>query len=738
MSDSIVRTPWKDYMGEVPMHLEYFDGSMFEAVERIAKKYPGNIAFTFMGKSTTYRQMIREIEQCAKALKTIGVREGDKVTIAMPNCPQAIYMFYAVNLVGGIANMIHPLSAEKEIEFYLNASESVAAVTLDQFYNKFEKVRERTKVVNMIIASVRDALSPTIKAGYMLTEGRKIEKIPEDAPVIMWKDFMKLSRSCYYKTYKVKREGADPAVILYSGGTTGTTKGIVLTNKNFNALGQQVIAANPMFRPGDRMLAAMPLFHGFGLGVCVHTMLSQGGRCILIPRFTAKSYAKQIVKYKCNFIAGVPTLYEALLRLPSMDGANLSSLKGVFSGGDSLSIELKKKFDKFLYDHKASIQVREGYGTTETVTACCLTPPHMFKEGSIGLPFPDTYIKIVEPDTDREVPYGQEGEILLAGPTVMKEYMNNPEETAQTLRTHADGLTWVYTGDLGVMDEQGFIYFRGRAKRMIISSGYNVYPGQIENILDAHEYVQMSCVIGVPDPYKMQKVKAFVKLAQGVPATEETKQVLLAYCRKNVAKYAMPYDIEFRAELPKTLVGKVAYRVLEEATGLKNVYLKQMDIFSDPKRVAGEELEWINRYHGIQTDRVVTVGYYALVKLDSRTIAYTTAKGAQWVDVDSIQRLAMDHKAILSAALTVLCREMLPRKFTIRALQNLYSAVLGIEIDNRNFRKKILASGFLTPTAEKEQGVAHKPAQYYTFNKNAYKKALKDKLKLGFINNWRY
>ena len=239
------------------------------------------------------------------------------------------------------------------------------------------------------------------------------------------------------------------------------------------------------------------------------------------------------------------------------------TVKGV-SGGDSLSIELKKKFDKFLYDHKASIQVREGYGTTETVTACCLTPPHMFKEGSIGLPFPDTYIKIVEPDTDREVPYGQEGEILLAGPTVMKEYMNNPEETAQTLRTHADGLTWVYTGDLGVMDEQGFIYFRGRAKRMIISSGYNVYPGQIENILDAHEYVQMSCVIGVPDPYKMQKVKAFVKLAAGVPATEDTRQALLAYCRKNVAKYAMPYDIEFKEDMPKTLVGKVAYRQLEE------------------------------------------------------------------------------------------------------------------------------------------------------------------------------
>ena len=569
MSDSIVRTPWKDYMGEVPMHLEYFDGSMFEAVENVAKKYPNSIAFTFMGKSTTYRQMIREIEQCAKALKTIGVREGDKVTIAMPNCPQAIYMFYAVNLVGGIANMIHPLSAEKEIEFYLNASESVAAVTLDQFYNKFEKVRERTKVVNMIIASVRDALSPTIKAGYMLTEGRKIEKIPEDAPVIMWKDFMKLSHSCYYKTYKVKREGADPAVILYSGGTTGTTKGIVLTNKNFNALGQQVIAANPMFRPGDRMLAAMPLFHGFGLGVCVHTMLSQGGRCILVPRFTAQSYSKLITKYRCNFIAGVPTLYEALLRLPSMGKADLSCLKGVFSGGDSLSVELKKKFDKFLYDHKSTVQVREGYGTTETVTACCLTPSHMFKEGSIGLPFPDTYIKIVEPGTDRELPYGEEGEILLAGPTVMKEYINHPDETAQTLRHHDDGLTWVYTGDLGVMDSDGFIYFKGRSKRMIISSGYNIYPAQLENIFDANELVHMSCVIGVPDPYRMQRVKVFLVLKPGVPADEDTRRQIMEYASKHIAKYAMPKEIEFRDDLPKTLVGKVAYRVLEEEEAAK-------------------------------------------------------------------------------------------------------------------------------------------------------------------------
>ena len=563
MSEKEVKAPWLPHMGNVPAHLEYPEGSMYDAVEAVANAYPNNVAFDFMGKSTTYRQLIQEIQRCARALKTIGVRENDCVTIAMPNCPQATYMFYAVNLVGGICNMIHPLSAEKEIEFYLNESKSVTVITLDQFYNKFEAVRQNTGVVNIILARVKDALSKPVKAGYMLTEGRKIQKIPDDAPVIRWKDFLRLGRACFWN-YKVERKASDPAVILYSGGTTGKTKGILLSNRNFNALGRQVIAANPMFRPGDKMLAAMPLFHGFGLGVCVHTMLSSGGRCILVPRFTAQSYAKLITKYRCNFIAGVPTLYEALIRIPDMKNADLSCLKGVFSGGDSLSVELKKKFDKFLYDHKATVQIREGYGTTETVTACCLTPTHISKEGSIGIPFPDTYIKIVKPDTDEELPYGEEGEILLAGPTVMQEYINHPEETARTLRTHDDGLTWVYTGDLGYMDSDGFIYFKGRAKRMIVSSGYNIYPGQIENILDAHEKVHMSCVIGVPDPYKMQAVKVFLMLKPGVEANDATKEEIMAYCRKNIAKYALPREIEFRDELPKTLVGKVAYRQLEE------------------------------------------------------------------------------------------------------------------------------------------------------------------------------
>ena len=569
MSETAPKAPWLKSLGDMPSHLDYFQGSLYEMVARVAEKYPDNVAFDFMGRPTTYRRMMENINQCAKALRTIGVREGDRVTIALPNCPQAIFMFYAVNRIGAIANMIHPLSSENEIQFYLNESKSVTVITLDQFYHKIEAIRQNTSIVNVIIARIRDELSQPLKTGYMLTEGRKIQKIPADAPVIMWGDFMRLGTACFWN-HAVEKKAEDPAVILYSGGTTGTTKGILLTNYNFNALAAQVIAVNPMFRPGDKMLAAMPVFHGFGLGVCIHTMLANGGRCLLVPRFTPKSYGKLIVKEKCNFIAGVPTLFEALLRLPSMEKADLSSLKGVFSGGDSLSIELKKKMDKFLYDHKCAIQVREGYGTTETVTACCLTPPHIYKEGSIGLPFPDTYIKIVKPGTDEELPYGQEGEILLSGPTVMREYIKHPEETAQTLRRHADGRTWVYTGDLGTMDDEGFVYFKGRAKRMIITSGYNVYPAQLENIIDACDLVQMSCVIGVKDDYRMQRVKAFVMLKPGVPQNEETRETILAHCRKNIAKYAMPREIEFRDELPKTLVGKVAYRVLEEEEAAKS------------------------------------------------------------------------------------------------------------------------------------------------------------------------
>lgn len=559
-----VRTPWIKNLGGVPAHLEYFQGSMYDRVAEIAVNYPDYIAYDFMGGKVKYKDFIKKVDECARALAAIGVKEGERVTICMPNAPQAVIMFYAINKIGAIANMVHPLSSEKEIEFYLKESASVVCITLDQFYGKFENIRGNVPIRSLILTSIKDVLSPIKKKGYYLAQGRKIKKVPANAEIVWWEKFLKGGNN-YHGPFHVERKSQDPAVILYSGGTTGTTKGILLSNLNFNALSQQIIATNPMFKPGDKMLAVMPIFHGFGLGVCIHSMLANGGRCLLIPRFNPQSYAKLLKKHKPNFIAGVPTLYEALLRLKTLDRVDLSCLKGVFSGGDSLSIELKKRFDAFLREHGATIPVREGYGTTECVTASCLTPSHWAKEGSIGLPFPDTFYKIVKPGTEEEVPYGEEGEICLAGPTVMMEYINNPEETANTLKRHADGLTWVHTGDLGMMDEDGFIYFRQRIKRMIVTSGYNVYPSQIENVLDAYEYVHMSCVIGVPDPLKMQRVVAFVVLKPGLKVSEEeAREAILEHCSKYVAKYAMPSDIQFRDDMPKTLVGKVAYRILEE------------------------------------------------------------------------------------------------------------------------------------------------------------------------------
>lgn len=561
------KTPWEKAMGEIPLHLEYFNGTMFEALEVIAHKYPDNVALDFCGRSISYKRLLSDIRKCARALYGLGVREHDRVTIALPNCPQAVYIFYAVNLVGGIANMIHPLSAEKEIEFYLNDSSSKYVITLDQFYPKYEGILKNTQVRKIIVTSVSDEMSPITRIGYKFTErGRKV-RIPDNALIIRWNSFMNSSASVA-SNYEVNHRAEDAAVILYSGGTTGITKGVLLSNYNFNTSGKQIIAANPMIGIGDTMLAAMPIFHGFGLGVCIHSWLTYGGRVILVPRFTAESYAGLILKYKCNFIAGVPTLYEALLRLPSMDKADLSFLKGVFSGGDTLSVELKKKLDNFLKLHNSPVQVREGYGMAETVTACCLTPPNTHREGSIGIPFPDTYIKIVKPDTDDELPYGEEGEIVISGPSVMCEYVNHPEETLSTLAvSRVDGMTWLHTGDLGAMDSEGFVYFKGRAKRMIVTSGYNVYPNQLENIIEAHPYVQLSCVIGVPDSYKMQKIKAFVVLAPNVDSSdiERIREELMKYCRLNIARYSLPYDIEFCKNLPLTPIGKVNYRLLEEA-----------------------------------------------------------------------------------------------------------------------------------------------------------------------------
>lgn len=553
---------------DIPEHLEYPDISIYEMLERNSLKRPRLIAYNYFGKTQTYQGLLDEIENCARAFLALGVKPKDRVTICMPNTPQSVAAFYALNKIGAVSSMVHPLSAENEIRHYLNVSDSKVLVTIDLAWEKVSRILAQTGIKKVIVVSVKESMPFFLKAGYQITQGHKIKVIEETADILYWGSFLKSGKK-HGKAEKANTKGKEEAVILYSGGTSGYPKGILLSNLNFNALALQSIAACGCLKEKDKVLSIMPVFHGFGLGICIHTVFNFGGTAVILPQFSAKTFDKLLKKYWPNVIAGVPTLYEALLNNRKIQKMDLSFLKCVISGGDSLSVSLKEKLDAFLKSHGADIQVREGYGLTECVTGSCLTPANCYKKGSIGVPYPDTYYKIVMPETEEELPVGEVGEIVLSGPSVMLGYLNEEEETEKTVRRHRDGKRWLHTGDLGYMDEDGFVYFKQRMKRMIVSSGYNIYPQHVENVIDSHPDVLMSCVVAKEHPYKHQVAKAFVVLKDNIIPTDGLRDEIMEHCKKDLAEYSLPAEIEFRESLPKTLVGKVAYTQLMEENNEK-------------------------------------------------------------------------------------------------------------------------------------------------------------------------
>lgn len=559
--------PWLKFYGEVPHTLDYPRISMYEAVKRSADERPDELAYDFLGATSTYRGFMEEIDHCADALAAIGLKKGDRITISMPTSPQGVICFYAANKLGAVSSMIHPLSTAKEIEFYLNTAKSRFALTLDAFYAKFKEVKEKTPLETLILARIPDYLSPLKRIGFNLTVGRKIPKVPKDPMVKWWKDLM---HGKYPPAPKVQVDTDDLAVILYSGGTTGVPKGIMLSNMNFISEGTQVSEWGKL-SDADSILAILPIFHGFGLGVCVNACFMGGGKTILIPQFTPETVAQIISAKKPSFVVGVPTLFDALSRNPKFCKADLSCLRGTFSGADTLPRPVKERFEGAVKKQGGNVQLLEGYGLTEAVTAIMSMPINEYREGSIGIPFPDMLAKIVKLGTTTEAPCGQEGEICVSGPAVMMGYLDQPEETADTLRKHPDGKIWLHTGDIGTMDKDGFFYFKLRQKRMIKSSGMNVYPAQVEDILYRHPEVQEACIIGVPDEAQVQAVKGVVVLKDPSKASPEMAKELIDFCRGQLIKWSCPREIEFRASLPKTLVGKVAFNILEqeEITKLK-------------------------------------------------------------------------------------------------------------------------------------------------------------------------
>ena len=581
----LLKTPWYKFYDNEKKHLEYPNYSAYKLIEYTASKHLNNISYNYYGTKKTYYEFLKQIDEVARAMKAIGVKHKDVVSICMPNTPEGIISFYAANKIGAIASMIHPLSAENEIKHYLNISKSEWLITIDFTIDKVDKIIKETKVKKVITVSVSESMPPLVKSIYTATNTTtniskalktlnpmnylNSEVIDKKRTKMTWKDFIRQGKD-YEKEIDDDFKGKDIAAILYSGGTTGTPKGVKLTNLNLNASAMQNFEHVACLRDKDKVLAIMPIFHGFGLSVCIHCVQYFGGTSILLPQFNAKTFDRIVKKYEPNVLVGVPTLFEAITNNKNFNHMKLDYLTCVISGGDSLSVELKKKFDLWLEKHHSPTKIREGYGLTECCAASCFTPLNYYREGSIGIPYPDTYYKIVKEGTEKELPYGNPGEIVISGPTVMDGYIRNKKETKQTLRKHKDGQIWLHTGDEGIMDEDGFVYFKGRLKRMIITSGYCVYPNNIENVIDSHPKVRMSCVIGIPHPYKVTVAKAFIVLKEDVIKSDELLTEIKSLVEQNLSRFSWPYDYEFRDDLPKTRIGKIAYNVLIHEEEMKN------------------------------------------------------------------------------------------------------------------------------------------------------------------------
>ncbi|MBR0488517.1 acyl--CoA ligase [Candidatus Saccharibacteria bacterium] len=556
--------PWLRYYEEenVPSTLEFPDCSMVDMIIQSAEKWPDNVAYSYFGHKVTYKNFIKKIEKTARALKNYGVKEGDRVTICMPNTPEGITMVYAVNMVGAVCNMVHPLSSEKELEYYIKVAESKYVLVIDAVFDKIYRLRDTAQLERIIVVRPSDGLGFLKKKLYNTLHVKKVKLPTNDNRVVLWEDF--IANSYFYQgNYHEERGGEDPAVIMYSGGTTGAPKAVLLSNLNINAESICDATVIRQIVPGATVLSILPLFHCFGLGVCIHTPLCRGMGCILIPAFSHKDFANIIRQNKPNFIVGVPTLFEALVNT-KLKSDDLKSVTAVICGGDALNQTLRDKVNQYLKAHGSSAKIRVGYGLTEGSGAVCLSPENSFADGIIGAPMPDMDFKIVKNDTFDELPIGEAGEICISGPLTMMGYLGDDAETAQALRVHPDGKLWLHTGDIGYLGEDGLIYFAQRLKRIIISSGYNIYPTHLESIINSHEGVLTSTVIGIDHPYKGQVPKAFIVLKEGYKPGKRVEKEIRALLERNVPIYALPVAYEFRDKLPKTLIGKVAFKKLDE------------------------------------------------------------------------------------------------------------------------------------------------------------------------------
>ena len=549
------------YIEKMPKDIEYFDGGLYDAIYEASCKYPLNTALEYFKTEISYKELIKKVNKVAAALKAIGAEKGENITVCMPNTPEEIYMFYAINEIGAVATMVHPLSSEKEIEDYLNQAQSKIMLCIDIAYPKVEAIIKNTAVEQVVVVSATRSMDFIVRAIYKITKGRK-NHIKKSQHVITWDRFlMKANR--YVGNPHARVNSDDPAVIMFSGGTTGKPKGIVLSNLNFNAqaLGAKYLVPE-LIRAEHSFLTFLPNFHAFGFGVCMHMPLYFGCRIVLIPQFNPKKLKQYIKRYRINILVGVPTVFDYLSKL-KFGPKELRGIKGVVSGGDVISMSSKQRINDFLKAHGSKAVIENGYGLTEASGGFIFSPRSVAEDpDAIGYPIPDNDVKIVDLKTGKEAELGQDGEIVVRGLSVMKGYLGKPKETDKAF-LKLGNKKYLRTGDIGYVDEKGVFHFRARLKRMIVSNGYNIYPSNIEDVTLKCKSVASCAVVGREDKLRGEKVVVFVVLKDGANERATRRELSTIY-KKYLARYEAPREIRFIDALPKTKLAKVDFRALEQ------------------------------------------------------------------------------------------------------------------------------------------------------------------------------
>ncbi len=579
----------------MPEEMEKFiSRSMYRAVKAAGEKFPEHVAYRFMGRDTDYKRFLAKIDRLAACYRGLGVKKDECVLFIMPNMPNVVDSVYALNKIGAVVSVLHPMSAPSEIAFYLeDTGANVIVCYKDMMPAAIEGRRLSQKEVTLISVAPEETVVP-----YEAAKGEAVKKSD-----LTWSEFM-----CFYTGEPVEEETDcnKPSVIFYSGGTTGRPKGILLSSRNLNAIAWQTEAGSGLIPMSDySMLALIPLFHGFGFGVNVHLMLSLGGKTILVPRFSAMELGDIVLKERPSIIAGVPTLFYGIMMSAGMEGQDLSFLKGAFAGGDSVPNNLKDAFAAFMRKHNSDICLREGYGLTESVTVNCISDFDGGRKGSMGKPLMGNRFCVCRPNSDEVLPVGEQGELCMTGPTVMIGYLNHPEMTESVLHK-VDGEIRLHTGDFGYLDEDGYVYYVSRIKRMIISNGYNIYPTEVETVVQTHPNVKQACCVGIDDKVKGQTVCLAVILKDNADK-KRTEEELRELCKSKLGEYKNPEKIVFFDSFPNTRVGKIAYaeitKMIAQSDQTKKSLTAEEALRAAMKKVLGKDrISGIEEFYALGGD----------------------------------------------------------------------------------------------------------------------------------------